>query len=84
MQILEQEKHSLRRKLDALEGEYDSRVGELQNDLRLLRKELERQTSTHRHQEKEKGQLLEELTEQNHRLTAELKQVRPANYQNPS
>lgn len=73
LEVLEQEKHGLRRKLDALEGEYDSRVAGLQSDLRQLRRELEHQSSAHRNQDKEKGQLLEELTEQNHRLTAELK-----------
>ncbi|GBM03842.1 hypothetical protein AVEN_148472-1 [Araneus ventricosus] len=74
--MLEQEKHGLRRKLDVLEGEYDSRVAELQGDLSQLQKELALQTSSYKSNEKEKGQLLEELTEQNHRLTAELKQVR--------
>ncbi|XP_054723572.1 bicaudal D-related protein homolog [Uloborus diversus] len=75
LELLEQEKHGLRRKLDVLESEYDSRVGELQADLNQLRKELAQQQTQHRSQEKEKGQLLEELTEQNHRLTAELKQA---------
>nr|GBM17529.1 hypothetical protein AVEN_41510-1 [Araneus ventricosus]GBM17620.1 hypothetical protein AVEN_111504-1 [Araneus ventricosus] len=74
--LLEQEKHGLRRKLDVLESEYDSRVAELQGDLSQLQKELALQTSSYKSNEKEKGQLLEELTEQNHRLTAELKQVR--------
>ncbi|GBM17697.1 hypothetical protein AVEN_219989-1 [Araneus ventricosus] len=74
--MLEQEKHGLRRKLDVLESEYDSRVAELQGDLSQLQKELALQTSSYKSNEKEKGQLLEELTEQNHRLTAELKQVR--------
>lgn len=74
LELLEQEKHALRRKLDALEGEYDSRVAELQTDIAQLRKEITEQQLMHRNSEKEKCLLLEELTEQNHRLTAELKQ----------
>ncbi|XP_042900568.1 bicaudal D-related protein homolog isoform X2 [Parasteatoda tepidariorum] len=72
--LLEQEKHGLRRKLDVLESEYESRVAELQTDLKQMQKDIALQHTTHRTHEKEKGQLLEELTEQNHRLTAELKQ----------
>ncbi|XP_055937107.1 bicaudal D-related protein homolog [Argiope bruennichi] len=75
LELLEQEKHALRRKLDVLESEYDSRVAELQGDLAQLQKDLALQTSAYKSYEKEKGQLLEELTEQNHRLTAELKQA---------
>ncbi|GFQ88039.1 BICD family-like cargo adapter 1 [Trichonephila clavata] len=75
LELLEQEKHALRRKLDVLESEYDSRVSELQSDLNQLQKELALQNTTYRTNEKEKGQLLEELTEQNHRLTSELKQA---------
>ncbi|GIY29916.1 bicaudal D-related [Caerostris extrusa] len=73
--ILEQEKHALRRKLDSVVGDYDSRILELQSDIEELRKELEEQNNLQRTTEKEKAQLLQELTEQNHRLTAQLKQT---------
>ena len=36
-QILEQEKHVLRRRLDAVEGEHESKVSELQCDIAELR-----------------------------------------------
>jgi coiled-coil domain-containing protein 64 len=74
-QMLEQEKHGLRRKLDTLEGEYESRVLELQTDLEQVRHKLIEQQGSLRQTELEKGRLLQELIEQNHRLTAELKQV---------
>ncbi|XP_055939643.1 bicaudal D-related protein homolog isoform X2 [Argiope bruennichi] len=74
-EILEQEKHALRRKLDSVVGDYDSRILELQSDIEELKKELEEQTALQRNTEKEKAQLLQELTEQNHRLTAQLKQA---------
>ncbi|GFX42803.1 bicaudal D-related protein homolog [Trichonephila clavipes] len=73
--ILEQEKHALRRKLDSVVGDYDSRILELQSDIEELRKELEEQNALQKTAEKEKGRLLQELTEQNHRLTAQLKQA---------
>lgn len=56
-------------------GDYDSRILELQSDIEELRKELEEQNALQKNTEKEKAQLLQELTEQNHRLTAQLKQV---------
>ena len=56
-------------------GDYDSRILELQSDIEELRKELEEQYALQKNTEKEKAQLLTELTEQNHRLTAQLKQV---------
>ncbi|KAG8193467.1 hypothetical protein JTE90_023719 [Oedothorax gibbosus] len=75
LELLEQEKHALRRKLDVLEGEYDSRVSELQGDLGRLQSEVTEAAAAHRLQDKERSQMVEELTEQNHRLTAQLKQA---------
>lgn len=78
---LEQEKHALRRKLDAVEGEYESKVLELQSDILLLRKELEQQQQSMGMVEKEKSMIMDELTEQNQRLTTQLKQVSHAEEQ---
>uniref|UniRef100_T1L062 Uncharacterized protein n=1 Tax=Tetranychus urticae TaxID=32264 RepID=T1L062_TETUR len=72
---LEQEKYALRRKLDNLEGEYEGRVSEYQADLTALKKELNDQQTTLKQYEREKGKMVQELMEQNHRLTTELKQV---------
>lgn len=73
---MEQEKYGLRRKLDSLEGEYESRVSELQTDLKTIKKELEIQQNYSKQTETEKNKIIQELIEQNHRLTKELKQVR--------
>ncbi len=74
---MEQEKYGLRRKLDTLEGEYESRIGELQTDLKNFKKELELQQTFSKQNEYEKSKIVQELIEQNHRLTSELKQVWP-------
>ena len=74
--MLEQEKHVLRRKLDAVQGEYDSKVSELQGDVSELRKVLEDQQNSLKAGERHKSGIITQLTEQNHRLTAQLKEVR--------
>ncbi|XP_054167914.1 bicaudal D-related protein homolog isoform X2 [Oppia nitens] len=72
--ILEQEKYGLRRKLETLEGDYDGRLSELQTDLKCVRQELESQQQYTKQIESEKNKIIQELIEQNHRLTNELKQ----------
>ena len=75
-QQLEQEKHSLRRKLELLQDDYESRVLELKNDIANYRKRLTDQQDSARQMEKSEGKLVQELMEQNERLTTQLKQVR--------
>ena len=77
-QILEQEKHVLRRKVDAVEGEYESKVSELQSDVADLRRSLEEQQNNVKIAERQKSSIITQLTEQNQRLTAQLKEVSPA------
>lgn len=72
---LEQEKYHLRRRLQAAEEEYDLRVGDLQSDINGLRKTLEEASYSQRQSEKEKSLLITNLTEQNQRLTSQLKEV---------
>lgn len=74
-QQLEQEKHSLRRKLELLQDDYESRVLELKNDIANYRKRLTDQQDSARQMEKSEGKLVQELMEQNERLTTQLKQV---------
>ena len=74
-QELEQEKYHLRRRLQAAEEEYDLRVNELQADISSLRKSLDEATAVQRQSEKEKSLLITNLTEQNQRLTAQLREV---------
>lgn len=72
---MEQEKYHLRRRLQAAEEEYDLRVGDLQSDINGLRKTLEEASYSQRQSEKEKSLLITNLTEQNQRLTSQLKEV---------
>ena len=74
-QILEQEKHLLRRKLDAVEGEHESKMSELQSDMDELRKCLDDQSTNLKMGERAKSAIITQLTEQNQRLTAQLKEV---------
>ncbi|XP_076306898.1 bicaudal D-related protein homolog [Tachypleus tridentatus] len=75
LELLEQEKHALQRKLDSVESEYDARVTELQADITELRKELEGHEVSLKSTEREKCKVVQELQEQNHRLTLALKQA---------
>ena len=75
-QELEYERHSLKRRLDAIEGEYDSRLAELQNDLTYVQKELQQKESLFHEVDDDRTRLVTELSEQNQRLTAQLREVR--------
>ena len=72
---MEQEKYHLRRRLQAAEEEYDLRVNDLQADISSLRKSLEEASTAQRQSEKEKSLLITNLTEQNQRLTTQLREV---------
>ena len=66
----------MRRRLEGVEEEYDLKVSELQGDISSLRNILQ-QTEVHTKQaEREKSLLITQLTEQNQRLTSQLKDVR--------
>ncbi|TRY70974.1 hypothetical protein TCAL_02441, partial [Tigriopus californicus] len=71
---LEQEKYHLRRRLEAAQEEYELKVNELQQDIQALQAQLDGNTSTQRQSEKEKSLLITTLSEQNQRLTAQLKE----------
>ena len=72
---MEQEKYHLRRRLQAAEEEYDLRVNELQADINNLRKSLDEASSVQKQSEKDRSLLITNLTEQNQRLTAQLREV---------
>nr|XP_053626205.1 bicaudal D-related protein homolog [Cherax quadricarinatus] len=72
--VLEQEKHSLRRKLTSTESEYEVRIQELTIDLQNIKSELHTERDTIKHTERERSQLIDQLTEQNQRLTTQLKE----------
>ncbi|XP_022247605.1 bicaudal D-related protein homolog isoform X2 [Limulus polyphemus] len=75
LELLEQEKHGLKRKLDSVEGEYDSRVAELLADIAELKNELEGHEVSLKFTEREKRKLIHELQEQNHKLSTALRQA---------
>ncbi|XP_042227044.1 bicaudal D-related protein homolog isoform X2 [Homarus americanus] len=74
LEVLEQEKHGLRRKLTATESEYEVRVQELTIDLQNVKVDLHEQQEVVKQTEREKSQLIDQLTEQNQRLTTQLKE----------
>ncbi|CAG2058589.1 unnamed protein product [Timema podura] len=74
-QALEQDRHLLKRKLETVRSEYDIRITELQADIRELSRSLTERESVLKQSEKEKAALITELTEQNDRLTSQLKEV---------
>lgn len=52
LQLLEQDKHKLKRKLDQLDGEYENRLIELQTDCNILKNQLDEQQQLARQAEK--------------------------------
>ena len=76
LQLLEQDRHLLRRKLESTQSECDTRLLELQTDIRELNQTLAERETSLKHTEREKAILISELTEQNQRLTNSLKEVR--------
>ncbi len=74
-QELEQEKYHLRRRLEVVEEEYELKVTEFQTDISSLRSVLQQTETNNRQAEREKSLLITQLSEQNQRLTAQLKDV---------
>ncbi|XP_023716725.1 bicaudal D-related protein homolog [Cryptotermes secundus] len=74
LELLEQDRHSLRRKLESTQSECDTRLLELQVDIRELNQTLAERESALKQTEREKATLIAELTEQNQRLTNQLKE----------
>ncbi|KAF6214424.1 hypothetical protein GE061_009167 [Apolygus lucorum] len=73
-QVIEQDRHLLRRKLATTQAECETRLLELQADVRELQRALGEKDSAIRQSEKDKNALILELTEQNQRLTAQIKE----------
>ena len=77
LQELEQERHLLRRKLLSTQAECDTKILELQADIRELQNALDDRENSLKQTEKEKTLLIAELTEQNQRLQMQIKEVCP-------
>lgn len=80
-QAVEQDRHILKRKLANLEGEHETRVLELQNDIAELQEKLNQKEAQAKQFEREKSSLVAELTQQNSRLSAQLKQAQEVEQQ---
>ncbi|XP_059479250.1 bicaudal D-related protein homolog [Neocloeon triangulifer] len=76
LEALEQEKHSLRRQLTNLESESETKIMELSADVKDLKGQVARREEALKQAESAKTKLITELTEQNQRLTAQLKESR--------
>ncbi|XP_039280783.1 bicaudal D-related protein homolog [Nilaparvata lugens] len=74
LEVIEQDRHLLRRKLVSTQAECDTRLLELQADLRDLQAALNERDNALRNTEKEKAVLISELSEQNQRLTNQIKE----------
>lgn len=74
-QEIEQDRHLLRRKLLSTQSECDSRLLELQADIRELQNAVDERENALKQTEKEKTLLIAELTEQNQRLQIQIKEV---------
>uniref|UniRef100_A0A1B6E3R6 Bicaudal D-related protein homolog n=2 Tax=Clastoptera arizonana TaxID=38151 RepID=A0A1B6E3R6_9HEMI len=74
LEIIEQDRHLLRRKLVSTQAECDTRLIELQADLRELQRILEDKDHSYKSAEREKAVLITELTEQNQRLQSQIKE----------
>ncbi|KAI5736347.1 hypothetical protein M8J76_002290 [Diaphorina citri] len=74
VQEIEQDRHLLRRKLLSTQSECDSRLLELQADIRELQNAVDERENALKQTEKEKTLLIAELTEQNQRLQIQIKE----------
>lgn len=74
LELLEQDRHALRRRLAALQTESDARLLEMQTDLAAVNAALAEREASLRAAEREKQALVAELSEQNARLAQQLKE----------
>lgn len=73
LEVVEQERHLLKRKLASVESEYDAQILELQNDITELTSKLTAKENTIKQWERDKGNVVAELSAQNARLASQLK-----------
>lgn len=73
LEELEQEKHTMRQKMTRMESEYETQVHQLQGDLGTLKQDMENEHHTDKDTAKQRSQIIGEITEQNQRLTRQLR-----------
>lgn len=71
----EQEKYALRKRLNSIEIEYENKIHDLQSDVGAAREKLNVHLEISKQNEAENSRIIGELTEQNTRLTNELKKT---------
>ena len=76
VQAVQQEKHTLQRKLDVCEMEAAQREHELQADLATQRKQLEQQHAQGKGRRREESEQLTQLSNHNQKLVEQLAEVR--------
>ncbi|XP_030747590.1 bicaudal D-related protein homolog isoform X3 [Sitophilus oryzae] len=81
LEIVEQDRHLLRKKLTSKESELDARILELENDLTEVKDKLAAKDLLLKQWERDKSSLVEELTSQNGRLTHQLKEAQSVEIQ---
>lgn len=81
LEIVEQDRHLLRKKLTSKESELDARILELENDLTEVKDKLAAKDLLLKQWERDKSGLVEELTSQNGRLTHQLKEAQSVEIQ---
>ncbi|XP_035663638.1 BICD family-like cargo adapter 1 [Branchiostoma floridae] len=72
VELLEQEKHEQKQKLDRLQGEYESRLADIESDITHYQLAAEDAQSNLKVVEREKLDMIADLSEQNQRLTEQL------------
>ena len=75
LQQLKQENHELRMRSETIESEYEMTIKELQNDVTTLRHQMDDQQTQQMQGDRTRSQIVHELTQQNERLTEQLKKV---------
>lgn len=75
VKLLEQEKYALRKKLNSIEIEYENKLHDLHSDLETANENLRTHVDISKQSELETNRMIAELSEQNRRLTTELKEV---------
>uniref|UniRef100_A0A8D2J532 BICD family-like cargo adapter 2 n=1 Tax=Varanus komodoensis TaxID=61221 RepID=A0A8D2J532_VARKO len=73
--LLHQEKHELRLHLESRQGEFETRVAELEADLKAVQAQLGQQRLEQQDTSRESSQAVLDLSEQNQRLVEQLSQV---------
>lgn len=72
---MEQEKYALRKKLNSIEIEYENKLHDLHSDLETANENLRTHVDISKQSELETNRMIAELSEQNRRLTTELKET---------